>query len=55
MLPSTEREYQEKIKQAEHKATEQWHLAIRRCVSVVNSDKYLSEEDKKRIIEAFYK
>lgn len=55
MLPSTEREYQERIKQAEHKATEQWHLAIRRCISVVNSDKYLSEEDKKRIIEAFYK
>lgn len=55
MLPSTEREYQEKVKQAEHKATEQWHLAIRRCVSVVNSDKYLSEEDKKRIIEGFYK
>lgn len=55
MMPSTEREYKEKIKQAEHKATEQWHLAIRRCVSVVNSDKYLSEEDKKRIIEGFYK
>ena len=55
MMPSTEREYQERIKQAEHKVTEQWHLAIRRCVSVVNSDKYLSEEDKKRIIEGFYK
>lgn len=54
-MPSTEREYREKIKQAEHKVTEQWHLAIRRCVSVVNSDKYLSEEDKKRIIEGFYK
>lgn len=55
MMPSTEKEYRERIKQAEHKATEQWHLAIRRCVSVVNSDKYLSEEDKKRIIEGFYK
>lgn len=55
MLPSVEREYKEKIKQAEHKATEQWHLAIRRCVSVINLDKYLSEEDKKRIIEDFYK
>lgn len=54
-MPSTEKEYREKIKQAEHKATEQWYLAIRRCVSVVNSDKYLSEEDKKRIIEGFYK
>lgn len=54
-MPSTEREYQERIKQAEHRATEQWHLAIHRCVSVINSDKYLSEEDKKRIIEGFYK
>lgn len=55
MMPSTEKEYRERIKQAEHKATEQWHLAIRRCVSVINSDKYLPEEDKKRIIEGFYK
>lgn len=55
MLPSDVAAMKERIKQAEHKATEQWHLAIRRCVSVVNSDKYLSEEDKKRIIEGFYK
>lgn len=55
MMPSQERELLEKIKQAENKAAEQWHLAIRCCVSVVNSDKYLSEEDKKRIIEGFYK
>lgn len=55
MMPSTEKEYREKIRQAEHKATEQWHLAIRRCVCVVNSDKYLSEEDKRRITEGFYK
>lgn len=55
MLNSERSALLEKIKQAEHKATEQWHLAIRRCVSVINSDKYLSEEDKKRIIEAFYK
>lgn len=55
MMPSEKSELLEKIKQAEHKATEQWYLAIRRCVSVINSDKYLSEEDKKRIIEAFYK
>lgn len=55
MMPSEKSELLEKIKQGEHKATEQWHLAIRRCISVVNSDKYLSEEDKKRIIEGFYK
>lgn len=55
MLNSERSALLEKIKQTEHKAAEQWHLAIRRCVSVVNSDKYLSEEDKKRIIEAFYK
>lgn len=54
MMPSEKSELLEKIRQAEHKATEQWHLAIRRCVSVVNSDKYLSEEDKKRIIKSFY-
>lgn len=55
MLPSDIAALKEKIKQAEHKTTEQWHLAIRRCVSVVNSDKHLSEEDKRRIIEGFYK
>lgn len=55
MLNSERSALLEKIKQAEHKATEQWYLAVRRCVSVINTDKYISEEDKKRIIEGFYK
>lgn len=55
MLPSRERELIEKAKQAEYKATEQWNLAVRACVYVVNSDKLLSEDDKRRIIEGFYK
>jgi len=45
----------EKIKAAEHKATEQWNLAIRKCISVINQDKELTEEMKKRIIKGFYK
>ena len=55
MMPSTERELKEQIKAAEHKATEQWNLAIRKCISVINQDKELTEEQKKRIIEGFYK
>ena len=39
MLPSVEREYKEKIKQAEMNAQQAHHIAIRLCISVVNSDK----------------
>lgn len=55
MLPSERMELLEKIKAAEHKATEQWNLAIRKCISVINQDKELTEEQKKRIINGFYK
>ena len=37
MLPSTEREYQEKIKQAEHKSTEQFYLGLRKALGVAVS------------------
>ena len=55
MMPSTEREYKEKIKQAEINAQQAHHIAIRLCISVVNNDKELPIEDKKRIIAGFYK
>lgn len=55
MLPSVEREYKEKIKQAEMNAQQAHHIAIRLCISVVNSDKELLIEDKERIIAGFYK
>lgn len=55
MLPSVERELKEKIKQAEINAQQAHHIAIRMCVAVVNNDKELPIEDKKRIIAGFYK
>lgn len=55
MMPSDRAELLQKIKAAEHKATEQWNLAIRKCICVINQDKELTEEQKKRIIGGFYK
>lgn len=55
MLPSTEREYQEKIKQAEHKAAEQFALGLRKALGVVNRADYLTEEQKKKLAEDFLK
>lgn len=55
MLNSERSALIEKIKAAEHKATEQWNLAIRKCISVINQDKELTEDQKKRIIGSFYK
>lgn len=54
-MPSTEREYKEKIKQAEINAQQAHHIAIRLCIAVVNNDKDLPIEDKERIIAGFYK
>lgn len=55
MLPSTEREYREKIKQAEHKATEQYALGLNRALGVVNRADYLTEEQKQKLAEDFLK
>ena len=55
MMPSTERELKEKIKQAEINAQQAHHIAIRLCIAVVNNDKELPIEDKERIIAGFYK
>ena len=55
MMPSERAELLQKIKAAEHRATEQWNLAIRKCISVINQDKELTEEQKKRLIQGFYK
>lgn len=55
MLPSTEREYREKIKQAEHKATEQFYLGLRKALGVVNRAEYLTEEQKQKLAEEFLK
>lgn len=55
MLPSTEREYQERIKQAEHKATEQFYLGLRRALGAVNRADYLTEEQKQKLSEDFLK
>ena len=55
MLPSTEREYQEKIKKAEHKATEQFYLGLRKALGVVNRADYLTEEQKQKLAKEFLK
>lgn len=55
MMPSTEKEYREKIKQAEHKATEQYYLGLRKALGVVNRADYLTEEQKQKLAEDFLK
>lgn len=55
MLPSVQREYENKIKAAEHKATEQYHIALRRAVEVINRADFLTEDEKKELIERIYK
>jgi len=55
MMPSTEREYREKIKQAEHKATENYFLGLRKALGVVNRADYLTEEQKQKLAEDFLK
>ncbi|MCY1427259.1 hypothetical protein D9M71_430970 [compost metagenome] len=55
MMPSEERAYKDKIRALEHKITEQFHCAMRKAVEVVNRSEYLTEDEKKTIIEGFYK
>ena len=54
-MPSTEREYQERIKQAEHKSTEQFALGLRKALGAVNRANYLTEEQKQKLAEDFLK
>lgn len=55
MMPSVEKEYREKIKQAEHKATEQFYLGLRKALGAVNRADYLTEEQKQKLSEDFLK
>lgn len=55
MMPSTEQEYRERIKQAEHKATEQFALGLRKALGVVNRADYLTKEQKQKLAEDFLK
>jgi len=55
MLPSVERELKEQIKAAEHKATEQWFLALSRAVGVINRAEFLTTEQKGQLIKEIYK
>lgn len=54
-MPSTEREYQERVKQAEHKAAEQFALGLRKALGVVNRADYLTEQQKQKLAEDFLK
>ena len=55
MMPSEKNELLEKIKQAEHKATEQFALGLRKALGVVNRADYLTEEQKQKLAEDFLK
>lgn len=54
-MPSEKSELFEKIKQAEHKATEQFYLGLRKALGVVNRAGYLTEEQKQKLSEDFLK
>ena len=55
MMPSEKSELLEKIKQAEHKATEQYYLGLKRAIGVVNRAEYLTLEQKEQLIKEFNK
>lgn len=55
MMPSEKSELLEKIKQAEHKATEQFALGLRKALGVVNRADYLTEEQKQKLATDFLK
>jgi hypothetical protein len=55
MMPSERAELLGKIKAAEHKATEQWFLALSRVVGVINRAEFLSTEEKDQLIKEIYK
>jgi hypothetical protein len=55
MLNSERSTLLEKIKQAEHKATEQYYLGLNRALGVVNRADYLTEEQKQKLAEDFLK
>jgi hypothetical protein len=55
MMPSEKSELLEKIKQAEHKATEQYYLGLKRAIGVVNRADYLTEKQKQKLAEDFLK
>lgn len=55
MIPSSERDLKDQIKAAEHKATENYHIAIRKAVEVINRAKFLTIEEKEELIEGLYK
>ena len=55
MLPSDIAALKERIKQAEHKATEQFALGLRKALGAVNRADYLTEEQKKKLAEDLLK
>ena len=54
-MPSEKSELLEKIKQAEHKSTEQFYLGLRKALGVVNRADYLTEKQKQKLSEDFLK
>lgn len=55
MMPSDIAALKERIKQAEHKATENYFLGLRKALGVVNRADYLTEEQKQKLSEDFLK
>ena len=52
-MPSDIASLKERIKQAEHKATENYFLGLRKALGVVNRADYLTEEQKQKLAEDF--
>lgn len=55
MLPSDIAALKERIKQAEHKASENYFLGLRKALGAVNRADYLTEEQKQKLSEDFLK
>ena len=55
MLPSEIASLKERIKQAEHKATEQYALGVRKCIGVINRADYLTLGQKEMLTKEINK
>ncbi len=54
-MPSEERAEKESLKQIEKRIEEAYQAAIRKCVGVVNRNKFISDATKQDLIKEFNK
>lgn len=55
MLPSEQRADKESLKQIENRVEEAYQSAIRKCIGVVNRNKFISDATKQDLIKEFNK